>query len=312
VHLLKLDLAALTSVRAAADQLHADYPGLDLLINNAGQTVPRRRTTEDGFELVFGTNHLGHFAFTGLVLDLLLSTPGSRIVTVASIGHRRGRMDFDDLQGERRFRPMAAYAQSKLANLLFSYELHRRLTAVGAETISVAAHPGNAYSDLARDMPAAARMVLSPRLRALNWWLLQSAAMGALGMLRAAVDPNIHGGEYYGPPGRLQFTGYPERVDSTADSHDADSQHRLWERSEALTGSVIRACRRPPAPGSEGELRDIHKRGIGQIVMERVDVLLGDLAGGEHARRRLIDQRPPSVAVQIAHARQPPGEVDLT
>lgn len=236
VETLRLDLASLDSVREAAEQVRADHPHLDLLINNAGVINPAYRRTEDGFELHLGTNHLGHFALTGLLLDRLLATPDSRIVTISSSGHRRGDIHFDDLQLQRGFRLAAAYGQSKLANLMFTYELQRRLAATGARTLAVAAHPGNAHTEVGRNMPAPIRAALSPRLRTVNWWIMQSAPMGALPTLRAAVDPAVRGGEYYGPSGAFEFTGFPTRVESSARSHDVDIQARLWRESERLTG----------------------------------------------------------------------------
>jgi NAD(P)-dependent dehydrogenase (short-subunit alcohol dehydrogenase family) len=240
VEVERLDLASLASVRDAAARLRAGYPALDLLINNAGVMMPPRRPTEDGFELTFGTNHLGPFALTGLLLDRLLAAPGSRIVTVSSIGHRRGHIAFDDLQAARRYRAAPAYFQSKLANLMFTYELARRLAEAGAPTLAVAAHPGNAYTELPREMSWAARAAMSPRLRPVMSWLLQSAEMGAYATVRAAVDPAARGGDYYGPPGRFQFTGFPARVQSSARSHDVDAQRRLWAESERLTGVTYR------------------------------------------------------------------------
>jgi NAD(P)-dependent dehydrogenase (short-subunit alcohol dehydrogenase family) len=236
VRTLQLDLASLASVRCAAERLRADFPRIDLLINNAGGVRPRYGITEDGFELTFATNHLGPYAFTGLVLDRLLSVPGSRVVTVSSIGHRRGTIDIDDLHSTRRYRYPHAYFQAKLANLMFTYELDRRLTAAGVPTIALAAHPGNARTEFGRDMPIWVRLAMRPQLRMLTWWLLQSPQRGALATLRAAVDPDARGGDYYGPPGRAQFTGYPTRVESSARSHDVAAQRRLWQESERLTG----------------------------------------------------------------------------
>jgi NAD(P)-dependent dehydrogenase (short-subunit alcohol dehydrogenase family) len=233
---LQLDLASLASVRRAAEQLRTDHPRIDLLINNAGGMRPRHRRTEDGYELTLATNHLGPFALTGLVLDRLLAVPGSRIVTVASNGHRRGTINFDDLHLDRGYRYQTAYFQSKLANLLFTYELQRRLAAGGAPTIAVAAHPGNARTEFGRQLSPLIRVGMSPRLRLLTWWLMQSPQMGALATVRAAVDPDARGGDYYGPPGRAQFTGYPTRVESTARSHDPQTQQRLWRASEQMTG----------------------------------------------------------------------------
>jgi NAD(P)-dependent dehydrogenase (short-subunit alcohol dehydrogenase family) len=236
LYVVHLDLASLASVREAADQLRSDYPRLDLLINNAGvMAVPYQRT-EDGFELTLSTNHLGHFAFTGLLMERLLATVGSRIVTVSSIAHRRGVLHFDDLQSEHRYKPGDAYGQSKLANLLFTHELQARLEAAGTRTIAVAAHPGNARTELWRTSFRVERVLISPRLRWLNFWLVQSAELGALPTLRAAVDPSARGGDYYGPAGPFQFTGYPTRVESSARSHDAVAQRRLWDLSEQLTG----------------------------------------------------------------------------
>jgi NAD(P)-dependent dehydrogenase (short-subunit alcohol dehydrogenase family) len=236
VETLHLDLASLASVRQAAEQFRASYHHLNLLINNAGVIHPAYAQTEDGFELHFGTNHLGHFALTGLLLDRLLAAPGSRIVTVSSSGHRRGDIHLDDLTLQHGYGLNAAYGQSKLANLMFTYELQRQLAAIGASTIAVAAHPGNAYTEAGRHMPGWVRAVLSPRLRMLNSWLLQSARMGALPTLRAAVDPLVSGGTYYGPAGLGEFTGHPTRVESSARSHDVDLQRRLWDESERLTG----------------------------------------------------------------------------
>jgi NAD(P)-dependent dehydrogenase (short-subunit alcohol dehydrogenase family) len=236
LHVVRLDLASLASIREAAYELRSNYPRLDLLINNAGvMAVPYQRT-EDGFELTLATNHLGHFALTGLLLKPLLASAGSRIVTVSSIAHRRGVMYFDDLRSEHSYKPGNAYGRSKLANLLFTYELQARLEAAGTRTIGVAAHPGNARTELWRTSSRVERVLISPRLRWLNFWLVQSAELGALPTLRAAVDPSARGGDYYGPEGPFQFTGYPTRVESSARSHDAVAQRRLWDLSEQLTG----------------------------------------------------------------------------
>ena len=231
VDLTALDLASLGSVRDAAKQIAAEHERIDVLINNAGVMWAPRSTTADGFELHFGTNHLGHFALTGLLLDRLLPVDGSRIVTVASPAHRQGRIDFGDLQRERQYRKSAAYAQSKLANLLFTYELQRRLAAAGAATIALAAHPGGARSELNRNMPFL--------FRGAAWGLARPIThpveIGALSILHAAVDPGVRAGEYYGPDGRFEFTGRPTRLESTPLSHDAAVQRRLWDASEQLT-----------------------------------------------------------------------------
>jgi NAD(P)-dependent dehydrogenase (short-subunit alcohol dehydrogenase family) len=229
----ELDLTSLESVRAAAAELRAKHPKIDLLINNAGVMTPPKQTTRDGFELQFGTNHLGHFALTGLLLDLLLPVPGSRVATVSSLGHRFGAgIRFDDLQWERSYNPVAAYGQSKLANLMFTYELQRRLTAHGATTIAVAAHPGFSDTELVRNSPAALRLIA----RAVTPLISQPAAMGALPTLRAAADPGVLGGQYYGPGGLGERTGHPRLVTSSAPSYDVALQRRLWAVSEELTG----------------------------------------------------------------------------
>jgi len=216
-------------VRDAAERLRSGRPRIDLLINNAGVMAPPYGRTRDGFELQFGVNHLGHFALTGLVLDMLLAAPGSRVVTVSSNGHRVGDIHFDDLAFERGYRPMRAYGQSKLANLMFTYELQRRLSAAGSATIALAAHPGTAATELERHLPFGMRMLspLAPH---------QRADRGALPVLRAAADPAARGGDYYGPGGLGQFTGYPVLVASSRRSHDAAAQQRLWQVSERLTG----------------------------------------------------------------------------
>jgi len=231
VALQELDLTSLASVGAAAEQLRADHDRIDLLINNAGVMYPPKSTTKDGFELQFGTNHLGHFAFTGLLLDRLLPVAGSRVVTVSSIGHRiRADIHFDDLQWERRYNRVQAYGQAKLANLLFTYELQRRL-APHRTTIATAAHPGGSNTELMRHLPGWASAIY-PAIAP----LFQDAAMGALPTLRAASDPQALGGQYYGPDGFAQTRGYPKVVGSSRKSHDVQRQRRLWTVSEELTG----------------------------------------------------------------------------
>jgi NAD(P)-dependent dehydrogenase (short-subunit alcohol dehydrogenase family) len=246
VRVVPLDLASLASVRETAEQIRATCAQLDLLINNAGvMAVPYHRT-EDGFERTLAVNHLGPFALTGLLLGRLLDTPGSRVVTVSSIGHRMGTgtMNFDDLQSERGYQPWPAYYQSKLANVLFIYELQSRLAAAGAGTTALAAHPGNARTGLWRHTPWLTRTLYRPGLRPLTFWFAQSAPAGALAALRAATDPAARGGEYYGPPGRLQYTGHPVRVESSDRSHDTADACRLWEVSERLTGVSYRVLAR--------------------------------------------------------------------
>lgn len=236
VRTVRLDLASLASVRAAAREIRGISARLDLLINNAGVMEMPYQRTGDGFELTLATNHLGHFALTGLVLDRLLATPDSRIVTVSSLAHRRGVMHFDDLHLERSYRPAEAYAQSKLANLLFTHELQFRLTAAGSGTLALAAHPGNARTGLWRTSALLERVLISPHLRGLTFWLGQDPALAVLPLLRAAVDPTAQGGDYYGPSGGFEYTGYPVRVEASPASHDAWTQRQLWEVSEQLTG----------------------------------------------------------------------------
>jgi NAD(P)-dependent dehydrogenase (short-subunit alcohol dehydrogenase family) len=236
VQTVQVDLASLESVRKAAAELAGRYPSLDLLINNAGLMMPPYGLTKDGYELQFGTNHLGHFALTGLLMPQLLATPGSRVVTVSSNAHRAGRINFADLNSARRYRRMTAYGQSKLANLMFTYELQRRLTAAKAQTIALAAHPGTARTDLTRHMSALSNAAMGPRFASLNSRFVQDAPMGALPTLRAATDPAAVGGTYYGPDGFGQLTGYPVVVTSTTRSHNRQAQRRLWVESEQLTG----------------------------------------------------------------------------
>ncbi|UMB68956.1 SDR family NAD(P)-dependent oxidoreductase [Mycobacterium paraterrae] len=230
--LQELDLTSLDSVRAAAEQLRSDHDRIDLLINNAGVMWTPKSNTKDGFELQFGTNHLGHFAFTGLLLDRLLPVAGSRIVTVSSIGHRiLADIHFDDLQWEHSYNRVAAYGQAKLANLLFTYELQRRLASHGT-TIAAAAHPGGSNTELTRNLPPR----VQPVLYRLFGLIAQDADMGALPQLRAATDPAVVGGQYYGPDGFGEMRGYPVVVSSSAKSHDPARQRKLWAVSEELTG----------------------------------------------------------------------------
>jgi NAD(P)-dependent dehydrogenase (short-subunit alcohol dehydrogenase family) len=234
VILQELDLTSLDSIRAAAEQLRSDHDRIDMLVNNAGVMWTPKSTTKDGFELQFGTNHLGHFAFTGLLLDRLLPVAGSRVVTVSSIGHRiRADIHFDDLQWERGYSRVGAYGQAKLANLMFTYELQRRLAPHGT-TIAAAAHPGGSRTELSRNLPSPLRGVFN----VVEPLVAQDAATGALPTLRAATDPGVHGGQYFGPDGFGQMRGHPKVVASSAKSHDVEVQKRLWAVSEELTGVV--------------------------------------------------------------------------
>ena len=232
-----LDLASLRSIRDAAHAVRERHARIDLVVNNAGVMCPPRGTTEDGFELQLGVNHLGHFAFNGLLLDRLLPVEGSRVVTVSSVGHRvpvplalDGR-DPTRRHPTRQHHWVLAYARSKVANLLFTQELQRRLVAAGAATVALAAHPGWSSTELLRSSPLALRFagrVARP--------LGQTPAQGARSILRAATDPEARGGDYYGPGGYTQLWGPPRLVRSSRQSHDRALASQLWEASESMTG----------------------------------------------------------------------------
>ena len=240
LELVPLDLASLDSVSELAEALLAEHESIDLLINNAGVMATPRRLTEDGFELQFGTNHLGHFALTGRLLPALLRGAGCRVVTVSSMAHRSGRISFDDLTGERRYFRWAAYGQSKLANLLFAYELQRRADAAGAALASMAAHPGYSATNLQSSGPGVgggiiamantAAMAISNRL------IAQSDDDGALPTLYAATFPGLPGGSFVGPDGLFEARGAPRVVGSSGASKDEGTARRLWSVSEELTG----------------------------------------------------------------------------
>ncbi len=233
--IMPLDLASQASVHQFTTAFKAKYDQLDILVNNAGIMMVPYATTEDGFERQFGTNHLGHFALTGLLLDRLLKTPGSRVVNVSSGAHRFGNMDFDNVNfdGGADYSPQTAYGRSKLANLLFTYELQRRFEKIGVNVLAVAAHPGLSNTNLAGHMEDRWYFKLGgPLLEQMS----QSAAMGSLPIIRAAVDLNVKGGEYYGPGGFMEQRGYPILVQSNEASHNLADAKRLWAVSEALTG----------------------------------------------------------------------------
>lgn len=227
LELIELDLASLASVNRFADAFRADHDRLDLLINNAGVMIPPFGRTEDGFELQFGCNHLGHFALTGRLVDLLGATPGARVVNVASLAHRYGALDFDNLNAEKGYDKMKAYGQSKLANLLFTFELQRRLERAGSGLMATAAHPGWTGTDLQRH---------SAFIMLANRFFAQTPPLGALPTLRAATDPKAAGGDYYGPRGFYEMRGYPTKVGTTPAAKNQDDARRLWQVSEELTG----------------------------------------------------------------------------
>jgi NAD(P)-dependent dehydrogenase (short-subunit alcohol dehydrogenase family) len=230
VKLLSLDLGSLRSVRDAAAEA-AQEERLDLLINNAGIMIPPREETADGFESQFGVNHLGHFALTGLLLPKLQATPGSRVVTVSSTAHKVGKIDFEDVHATQSYSRQGRYSMSKLANLLFTHELQRRLDFAGAETLAVACHPGVSDTELSRYFPGWL-VALGPLLRMFS----QPPPMGALPTLRAATDPKVAGGEYYGPSQRFETVGPPIRVRPGEGSRDSQVARRLWDLSIELTG----------------------------------------------------------------------------
>jgi NAD(P)-dependent dehydrogenase (short-subunit alcohol dehydrogenase family) len=243
----ELDLADMASVRALAAAL-GEEP-LDLLVNNAGVMAVPPRHTLDGFELQMGTNHLGHFALTGLLLPALLARPGARVVTVSSFLHRFGALDLTDLMSERSYDPWRAYSGSKLANLLFVRELHSQARRVGADLVSVGAHPGYARTNLVAAGPAGGRRVTGALLRAGTVLVGQSARSGALPQLRAATDPEVRSGEYYGPRGPGEQRGLPKRVRTSANARDDRTAGLLWAESVRLTGVTFDAldgARRAP------------------------------------------------------------------
>ncbi len=225
---IPLNLSSLASVKAFAEAFAQQFDRLDWLVNNAGIMVPPFAKTEDGFESQLGTNHLGHFLLTGLLMPLLQKSAHARVVSLSSLMHRYGRINFSDLQSEKGYNKIAAYAQSKLACLMYSYELHRRLQASSSSIVSVAAHPGVSSTLLGRNM--------SPVLRYLFPRFGQSAEAGALPTLRAALDPAVRGGEYFGPDGFYEMRGHPVRVTSSRRSHNKEAAARLWSVSEELTG----------------------------------------------------------------------------
>lgn len=234
---LPLDLADLGSVRECAAEFAGRYEGLDLLVNNAGVMALPYRRTADGFEMQLGTNHLGHFALTGLLLPSLSRRPDPAVVTVSSNLHRRGKIDFADLQGERRYGRWMAYSQSKLANLLFAYELARRAEAAGSPLRSIAAHPGYAATNLQLAGPRMAGSGTMERTsRVMNHLFAQDAERGARSILYAATAPDLRSGGFVGPDGPFEMRGDPKIADSSPASKDETTARRLWDASARLTG----------------------------------------------------------------------------
>ncbi|OHV80733.1 SDR family oxidoreductase [Rhizobium sp. LCM 4573] len=230
----RLDLADLNSVADFGERLRSERDSLDLLINNAGVMVPpKRQETVDGFELQFGTNYLGHFALTRQLLPLLRKGKDARVVTLSSVAARNGAIDFDDLNAEKSYRPMSVYSQSKLACLMFSFELQRRSEAGGWGVASIAAHPGVSRTDLLHNAPG--RWSAAGMARTFLWFLFQPAWQGALPTLFAATSPDAKGGAYYGPDGLSEGRGYPAEAKIPPQALDAATAARLWDVSQRLT-----------------------------------------------------------------------------
>jgi NAD(P)-dependent dehydrogenase (short-subunit alcohol dehydrogenase family) len=241
VQVASLDMASLSSIRAFADSFLAGGWQLDVLINNAGvMALPKRELTEDGFERQFGTNHLGHFALTGLLMPALLKSPAPRVVTVSSLAHRGGKMEFDNLQGEKKYVPWDAYNASKLANLLFALELERKAEAAGSKLVSIPVHPGVSMTNIfengtgKNDPKAIVVRLLAPVL-------FQSDEAGALPTLYGATSPDAKGGEYIGPDGFKGFKGAPTVEQPKPQALEKDVAAKLWTVSEELTGVVYPA-----------------------------------------------------------------------
>lgn len=227
-----IDLSSLKSVREFAKNFLNDYDKLDLLINNAGIMIPPYSKTEDGFESQMGANYFSHFLLTGLLIDVITKTPGSRIVTLSSIAHKNGQINFEDLHWEKKYSAINAYRQSKLACLMFACELKRRLEKAGSKTLSLAAHPGVSNTELARHIP---KLVLYP-LMPVFLLLSHTPDKGALPTLMAALSENAQSGDYYGPQGFREMKGKPGKAFSSDASRDQDVARRLWDISEELTG----------------------------------------------------------------------------
>lgn len=237
LEVVRLDLADLASVRAFAETMELRGDAIDILCNNAGVMAIPYRQTADGFEMQFGANHLGHFALTGLLLPRLLQAPAARIVTVSSNKHKQGKLDFDDLNWKRNYSKWAAYARSKLANLLFAFELQRKLAGAGKRAISVAAHPGYAATNLQYVGPqmenaAPTRMIM----HLLNSTVAQPSEQGARPQLYAATAPDVQGGDYIGPDGLWALRGAPTQVNASKAARDETEAAQLWQISEELTG----------------------------------------------------------------------------
>jgi len=235
--LLELDLGSLASVGRAASEFTAAHPRLDILVNNAGVMIPPYRKTEDGFELQIGTNHLGHFALTARLSDAMVAAPGPRVVNVSSAAHRTGSINFQDIHFERGYSRLAAYSQSKLANLLFTYELQRRATDADWNLSALAAHPGYSATNLQfAGIGLEENPVMSVVSRLGNAVFAQDAEAGALPILYAATSDDAPPGSFVGPDGLFEMRGSPTLVEPAAAARDEIAARRLWELSEELTG----------------------------------------------------------------------------
>lgn len=235
IHVMKLDLASLESIKEFADAFKGKFDRLDVLLNNAGIMMSPNFATRDGFEGQTGINHLGHFALTGRLLDLIMGTENARVVNVSSLAHKNGDADFEKMvyRNNGKYSTTRAYGRSKLANLLFTYELERYFRKNGSTAIAVAAHPGVTGTDLVRFLE---KNIMVRLLKPLFGLWAQKPEMGALPQIRASADPQVRGGEYYGPAGRRELKGYPVKVDSSPLSKSQEAASLLWKKSEELTG----------------------------------------------------------------------------
>ncbi|MGW0183268.1 oxidoreductase [Nocardia sp. NPDC003345] len=251
VHTVSLDLGSVAAIARCAEEIRTRWPTVDLLINNAGVMAAHRDRTADGFESDFGINVLGPFAFTAQLVDAVRAAPAGRVVTVSSITHRhrRATLDFADLNSERSFVPALAYARSKMAGMVFTFELDRRLRAAGARTVALAAHPGGVRTSILREQRAWMRLVYNPLFAPLTGWFTQNADDGARPVLRAALDPGARGGDFFGPAGFAELVGPPVPVRASARARDPEIGIRLWKAAEDLTGVrfPLAAAGAPPA-----------------------------------------------------------------
>jgi len=234
LEIMAIDLSSLASVRSFAVEFSSNYNSLDLLINNAGVMIPPFSSTKDGFELQMGANYFGHFLLTGLLIGQLNKTPESRIVSLSSIAHKSGKIDFDNLNSEKKYARMTAYSQSKLACLMFSFELQRRLEASKSQTISVAAHPGVSNTNLSRHIPKWLELILKP----LFMLTIHEPKEAAKPTLLAALGPEVKGGQYFGPKGYREMNGLAGEAFIAGRAKNEQVAKKLWEESERLTGNT--------------------------------------------------------------------------